>query len=109
VKSYEVSSEAYFIRASNMITKLSDTDQKIEKFQISLIRKSSISERILRLRSLSKTVIQLSRRAIKRANPELSEKDLQCMFVEYHYGNEIADSLKKYLTDKAINQTGFTG
>jgi len=93
----------------NMITQLSDTDPKTEKFQISLIRKSSISERISRLRSLTQTAIQLSRRAIKRANPELSEKDLQCKFVEYHYGNKIAVGLKKYLNNKAINQTGFTG
>jgi len=83
-----------------MITELSDTDPEIEKIQISLIRKSSISERISRLRSLSQTVIWLSRRAIKRTNPGLSEKELQCKFVEYHYGNELADGLKKYLTNR---------
>jgi hypothetical protein len=83
-----------------MITRLSDTDPEIEKIQISLIRKSSTSERISRLRSLSQTVIWLSRRAIKRANQGLSERELQCKFVAYYYGDEMADRLKKYLTNR---------
>ena len=76
---------------------LSDTDEKIEKIQIALIRKLNISERISRLRSLSQTVIGLSRRAIRRANPGLSEKELNYKFVAYHYGDEIAERFKKYL------------
>ena len=66
----------------------------------SLIRKSSISNRISRLRSFSQTIIQLSRRAIMRANPGLSENELQCKFVAYHYGNVIADRLKKYINSR---------
>jgi hypothetical protein len=80
----------------------SDTDPKIKKIQISLIRKSSISDRISRSRSLSQTVIQLSRRAIMRANPTLGERELRCKFVAYHYGEELAEQLKKYFNNKAI-------
>jgi hypothetical protein len=80
-----------------MLIKLSDTNAKIEKIQIALLSKLSLSERISRLRSLSQTVIKLSRRAIRRANPELSEKDLNYKFVAYHYGNEIAEKFKKYV------------
>jgi hypothetical protein len=81
---------------------LSDTDPKIEKIQIALIRKSSISDRISRSRSLSQTVIQLSRRAIMRANPNLGERELQCKFVAYHYSKEVADQFKKYLDNKTL-------
>ena len=76
---------------------LSDTDEKIEKIQIDLIRRLSTSERVTRLRSLSRTVTSLSRRAIRNANPELSEKELKYKFIAYHYGNEIAEKFKKYM------------
>ena len=76
---------------------ISDTDEKIEKIQIDLIRQLSTSERVSRLRSLSQTVINLSRRAIKKANPELSENELKYKFLAYHYGHEIAENFKKYV------------
>ena len=84
-----------------MITQSADTNPKVEKFQISLIRQASIAKRIARMRSLSQTVIQLSRRAIMRANPGLSERELNLIFVSYHYGTELADRLRKYLDRKA--------
>ena len=85
-----------------MIAQLSDTDIRIEKIRITLIRKLNTSERVSRLRSLSQTVINLSRRAIRRANPKLSEKELNYKFVAYHYGDEIAERLKKYLTSRTL-------
>lgn len=84
-----------------MPVQLSDTNVKTEKIQIVLLRKLSFSERISRLRSLSQTVINLSRRAIQRANPELSEKELNYKFVAYHYGNEIAEKYKNYVDNRA--------
>ncbi len=58
-----------------MSKRLTDTNPKAEEFQISLIRRASVAERLSRTRSLSRTVIQLSRRAIARANPGLSEQE----------------------------------
>jgi hypothetical protein len=84
------------------MAQLSDTEANTERIQIALIRNLNISERISRLRSLSQTVISLSRRAIRRANPELSEKELNYKFVAYHYGNEIAEQFKKYLDSRAL-------
>ncbi|MBC8229537.1 hypothetical protein H8E77_08325 [bacterium] len=49
------------------------------------------------MRSLSKTTIQLSRRAISRANPGLSEKEINLIFVAYHYGDELANRLRTYM------------
>ena len=75
---------------------LSDTDEKIEKILIALIRQLSPPERISRLRSLTQMVINLSRRAIRNANPELSEDELKYKFLAYHYGYDIAEKFKKY-------------
>jgi len=82
------------------MSQLSDTNPKIEEIQISLIRKSSVAKRIRLLRSLSQTAIQLSRRAITRANPELSEQELKYKIVEHHYGNELAERLRRYSNTK---------
>ena len=68
-----------------------DTHQEIEEVQIALIRKASVSKRISLLRSLSQTAIQLSRRAINRANPDLTEEELKYKILEHHYGTELTE------------------
>jgi hypothetical protein len=80
-----------------MITQSLDTTPQAEKVQIELIRKSSVSRRISRVRSLSQTVIFLSRRAIQRANPSFSEREVDLAFVEHHYGKDLAERLRLYL------------
>lgn len=80
----------------------SDTHPKMEEMQISLIRQSSVAERISRLRSLSQTVIQLSQRAVQRVNPELSEQELNCKLIAYYYGNDLADRFHKYLHRRVL-------
>ncbi|MBM3236734.1 hypothetical protein FJZ31_10615 [Candidatus Poribacteria bacterium] len=86
----------------NMITQSFDTYLSAEEIQISLIRKSTIAERISRVRSLSQTTIQLSRRAISRANPQLSEQEVNLIFVAYHYGEELANRLRAYMEQKTL-------
>ena len=76
-----------------------DTHPEAEKFQISLIRKADIACRITRVRSMSQTVIQLSRRAISLAKPGLSKAELDLLFVEYHYGSDQAARLRQSLLD----------
>ena len=85
-----------------MLPQLSDTHPKSEQFQLSLIRRASVAERIAKTRSLSRTVIRLSRRAIARANPNLNEEELNLLFITLHYGREIADRVRKYLTRKKL-------
>ena len=80
-----------------MITQSFDTCLTVEEVQISLIRQASAAKRISRVRSLSQTTIQLSRRAISRANPELSERELNLVFVAYHYGDDLAKRLREYM------------
>jgi hypothetical protein len=83
-----------------MPLRLSDTSPAMEEKQISMIRKAGIAERLRRMRSLSRTVIRLSRRAISRAHPSLSQQEIDLIFISLHYGEEIAGRLKTYLQRK---------
>jgi hypothetical protein len=41
--------------------------------------------------------MKLSRRAISRANPQLSEQELYLVIVAHNYGSDIADRLGNYI------------
>ena len=83
-----------------MITQSIDTHPVIEELQISLLRQATVARRFAIMRSLSQTTIQLSRRAIKRANPTFSQLELNLAFVTLHYGTELADRLHLYLEQR---------
>jgi hypothetical protein len=83
-----------------MICQSPDTTPEAEKVQIDLIRKSSISRRISIVRSLSQTVIYLSRRSIQRSKPYLNKRELDIAFVSNHYGQELAERLRLYMEKK---------
>ena len=55
-----------------MKTQSIDTHPEVEKIQISLLRKESTAQKFSRVRSLSNTALQLSRRAVARANKNRS-------------------------------------
>ena len=80
-----------------MISQSPDTAPQAERVQIELIRKSSVCKRISKVRSLSQTTLYLSRRAIQRANPSLSEREVDLVFVSNHYGEKLAKCLRLYM------------
>ena len=77
-----------------MPSDLSDSHPNAERVQLELLGSASVARRLALARSLSATAIQLSRRAIARANPDLSAQDLDLLFVEYHYGAALAECLR---------------
>ncbi len=79
-----------------MKTQSTDTHPNAEKVVISLMRKASPAKKFSQVRSLSQTMIQLSRRAIARANPNLDEQEINLLFVSLHYGKDLADRLREY-------------
>ena len=79
---------------------LSDTHPEAEKVQIELIRQASVAERIARMRSLTATATRSSRQAIAEANPRFSPQEVDLMWVELHYGKELASELRDYLAHK---------
>ena len=80
-----------------MKTQSIDTYPETERVLISLIRKASISKKLSQILSLSQTIIQLSKRAITRANKNLDADQINLLFINYHYGKDLAEQVKKYI------------
>ncbi len=70
-----------------------DTNESIEKKQLELISKLTLSQRFNLTCSLTHSVIQLSRQAIASSFPELNEKEIGLKFIELNYGKELAEKL----------------
>lgn len=83
-----------------MKTQSVDTCPEAERVLVSILRKKSAAKKFSHVRSLTQTAIQLSKRAISRANKDLSEDQINLLFIEYHYGKDLAERVKKYLNDK---------
>jgi hypothetical protein len=81
-----------------MKTQSLDTNAKTEKILISSLQKQSASEKFSHVRSLSEIVIRLSKRAIKRANKNLNEEQVNLLFIEYNYGKYLATKFRKSLS-----------
>ena len=78
-----------------------DTRPEAEKVLISLLRNANTAQKFAQIRSLSQTTIQLSRRAIGRANRGLSEEQIDLRFITLNYGKELANNLKEFLDRKS--------
>jgi len=79
---------------------LSDTDAHAERVQIELARRATPAQKMAQVRALSDLVARLSRRAIARANPELSPAEVELKWVEFQYGKPLAAALREYKRDR---------
>ena len=80
-----------------MHEQISDTDPKIEKVLIDLIRQKTISQKLGIVLQLSSFTINLSKRALARRYHEKSQRELDLLFVKFHYGEDLAKKVKQYL------------
>jgi len=80
-----------------MKTQSIDTHQKTERMLISLLKNKSTAKKFSQIRSMSQTTIQLSKRAISRVNKSFDENQINMLFINYHYGKDLAERVKKYL------------
>jgi hypothetical protein len=85
---------------------LSDTSPEAEEVQLALLRKLTPAQRAAKTFSLSHQVVTLSKRAIQRQNPGLSEFEIKILYLHYFYGPGIAQKVREYLLgkDKNANQ-----
>ena len=74
-----------------------DTTREAERVQAALIRAAPVARRLRLAFGLSATVIGLAKRAIARANPAESNEEIELRFVAFHYGRDLADSVKDEL------------
>ena len=80
-----------------MRTLSNDTDPKTQRVQRDLLRKATVAARAGIAFSLSELVIGLARTAIRRQNPEISDREVLLRFVAIHYGPELAEALRSHL------------
>ncbi len=62
-----------------------------------LLRAAGPVRRAGMMRSLSATTIAMARAALRRRHPEASEDELAVVFVELHYGAELARGYEAFL------------
>lgn len=74
-----------------------DTDPRAERVQLDLLRGSTIARRASLARALTATTIELTRRALREANPAADPDELAVRFVGLCYGRELADGLRRDL------------
>lgn len=77
-----------------MKTQSSDTSPEAERVQIELLRKASVARRFALARSLTEMTVSMSRRAIQRSRPDLTETELALHVVALYYGQPLADLLR---------------
>jgi hypothetical protein len=80
---------------------VNDTHPAIERKWIEMLRAAGPSRRVAMACALTDQVIRLSKSAIKRANPEISEREIDLLFIELHYGRDLAQQVQSKLSRRA--------
>jgi hypothetical protein len=83
-----------------MRTQSPDTDPAAEAVQVEILRRIGPARRLALAMSLSRTAIDLSRRAIAISHPEMSERERTLLWLRVHYGREIAESVARCIEER---------
>jgi hypothetical protein len=65
--------------------------------QLKLFRRATPAHRFALARSLSATMIELARTAIRRRHPEWDDREVLLEFARVHYGAELAERVRAHL------------
>ncbi len=79
---------------SNRFSQHTDTDPETERVQLELLRRAGPDRRLALAFSLSQSVIEMSRSALRRLHPQASDEELGLLWVRQNYGAELADGLR---------------
>jgi hypothetical protein len=71
-----------------------DTGLDAERVQVALLRAAPVARRLHLALALSATIIGAARRALARAQPHASARELDLRFVELHYGADAVAGLR---------------
>jgi hypothetical protein len=80
---------------------LTDTDPEAERVQLELLRKATPGRRVALALSLSRSIIELSRRGIAARMPGATDQEVALRFVALHYGDSLALELEAHLAARA--------
>ncbi len=75
---------------------MSDTTREAEAVQQELIRRMTPAERLAKSLTLSCDLMRLSKAAIRRRHPTMTEDEVRIKFIELHYGLELAESVRQW-------------
>ena len=73
-----------------------DTAYVVEIVQLDILRRKSPQERLMLAEQLTSDVILASKAAIARVHPGYTSQQISDVFVELHYGVELARSVEQY-------------
>jgi len=73
------------------------TSSTAGQVQLDLLRRAGTARRFALARSLSSTVIELSRQAIRARQPGLDDTGVLLRWAELHYGPELARKIRAHL------------
>jgi hypothetical protein len=79
-----------------LMTIPNDTSKDAARIQLELLREKTPAERLMLAARLSHEVIQASKRAIARVHPEFTPRQVEHLFIELHYGRELADAVRRH-------------
>ncbi len=75
-----------------------DTDPETEAEMLRLLRSASVARRFALADALTNSVVTLSRRALAECRPGQSEREIQLEWVGLHYGRELEQELRDFLS-----------
>jgi hypothetical protein len=77
-----------------------DTHPDVTAMQHELLRRAGCGRRAALARSLSRTVIDLSRRELAARLPGATPRELELRWVETHYGPDLGTRLRAFLASR---------
>jgi hypothetical protein len=80
-----------------MRTQSSDTSPEMERVQIDMLRKTSISKRFAMIEAWSQFITEAAKQGIRRDNPNASEEEVALILVARQYGQPLAERVRSEL------------
>lgn len=77
-----------------------DTSEEAARVQLDLIRRASPTRRIEACLGLSRSLIALSRAALRKRRPEAQEQEIMLEWAEINYGVALGARLRSYLASR---------
>lgn len=77
-----------------------DTHPEIERVQIELLKKASISQRFALTSAWSEFIRNVAKTDIRRLHPEASEEEVMLMLAARLYGQELADKVRQFMQQR---------
>lgn len=79
---------------------LTDTHPDAEAVQFELLRRMTTAQKFEVTCALTDMAIDQSRRAIERAHPGITRREVDLKFIELSYGADLAEKVRLYLKER---------